>query len=136
VLRAIGEIRRVENEVGLQPERALLRAEYPFTQGWTITVGGGPAYRSQGLAASVGTIVNSTEVLRFSDQAESSVSDPAASRHSDVVLRAALPAAEVRAHVDTGVLTARTDAAEAHGLTQRAPHVARAAPVVLAANAP
>jgi hypothetical protein len=37
-----------------------------------------------------------TEVMRFSDQAESSVSDPAAHRHPDVVRRVALSAAEPR----------------------------------------
>ena len=74
---------------------------------------------------SVGTIVNGTEVMRFAYQAESSVSDPAASRHRDVVLRAALPAAELRANVDFGVLTAGTGAAEAHGLAQRAASFAR-----------
>jgi len=94
-----------------QPGRALLRAGYPFTQEGTITVGGDPVSRSQGLAASVATIVNSTEVLRFSDQAEWSetIRRPA---HPDLVLRAALQAEGLRADVDTCVLTARTDAAE------------------------
>jgi hypothetical protein len=83
------------------------------TQEGTITVGAGPVYRSQGLAAEVATIVNSTDLLRFSDQAESSVNDPAAGRHADIVLRAAVQAEDLRADVDTCVLTARTDAAEA-----------------------
>ena len=100
---------RIRNGVGLRPRPALLRAEYPYTrrkgrfQSALVRF-----YRRQGLAASVRTIVNGTDVMRFSDQAESSVSDPGASRRSDVVLRAALPAAELRADVDTGVLTART----------------------------
>ncbi len=92
----IGEMRRIGNEVGLQPGRALLR-------------------RSQGSAS----------VMRFSYQAESSRGDPAASGHRDVVLRAALPAAELRANVDFGVLIPRTGAAEAHSLAQRAASVAR-----------
>ena len=74
---------------------------------------------------SVGTIVNGTEVMRFAYQAESSRGDPAASGHRDVVLPAALPAAELRANVDFGVLIPRTGAAEAHSLAQRAASVAR-----------
>ena len=65
--------------------------------------------------------------------------DPAAGRDSDVVLSAALAAAELGADVDAdmdaGIVSAGADTPDPHGLADRTAHLARSAPIDLAADA-
>jgi hypothetical protein len=136
MLWPIGEVRHIGNGDGLHPGRALLRAKYPYTRR-KGRLQSAAVRLSQPRIGGVGRDDSEqSEVSRFSDQAESSVNDPAGQPDPHLVLRAAIQAEELRADVDTCVLTARTDAAEAHGLAQRTAHVARTAPVDRAANAP